>query len=65
MSETWAHCSLLQREADMWGGVEGNMTKCEVGAELKCSNCDGAHSVVFGGCEVRKRAKEIQLTTCL
>lgn len=33
--------------------------KCE-GAGIRCCNCGGEHSVAFGGCEVRKRAIEVQ-----
>ena len=27
---------------------------------MKCVNCRGAHSVAYGGCEVRKKAVEVQ-----
>ncbi len=41
-------------------GGEHEYGKCEDGAEIKCANCGGAHMVTYGGCEVRKRAVEIQ-----
>lgn len=40
-------------------GGEHDYGKCE-GAGIKCCNCGGDHNVAFGGCEVRKRAIEMQ-----
>lgn len=41
-------------------GEEHEYGKCGRGVEAKCCNCGGAHNVAYGGCEVRKRAVEIQ-----
>ncbi len=41
----------------MRGGHDNG--KCE-GAGIRCCNCGGDHNVAFGGCEVRKRAIEVQ-----
>lgn len=41
-------------------GGEHEDGKCKDGTELKCANCGGAHSVAYGGCEVRKKAVEVQ-----
>lgn len=40
-------------------GGEHDYGKCE-GAGIRCCNCGGDHNVAFGGCEVRKRAIEVQ-----
>lgn len=34
--------------------------KCERGAKLKCCNCGGEHSSAYRGCEVSKKAAEVQ-----
>lgn len=34
--------------------------KCENGAKLKCCNCGGEHTSAYRGCEVSKRAEEVQ-----
>lgn len=41
-------------------GGEHEYGKCIEGTALKCVNCGGAHSVTYGGCEVRKKAEEVQ-----
>jgi len=40
-------------------GEEHDYGECG-GSEAKCCNCGGGHNVAYGGCEVRKRAVEIQ-----
>lgn len=34
--------------------------RCSEGTKTKCCNCGGEHSAAYQGCEVQKRAKEIQ-----
>ncbi|CAJ1066432.1 uncharacterized protein LOC113119923 [Xyrichtys novacula] len=34
--------------------------KCEIGAKIKCCNCGGEHTSAYRGCEVSKRAAEVQ-----
>ena len=34
--------------------------KCERGAKLKCCNCGGEHTSAYRGCEISKRAEEVQ-----
>lgn len=34
--------------------------RCAVDAKTKCCNCGGEHSAAYQGCEVQKRAKDIQ-----
>lgn len=33
---------------------------CTAGAKVKCCNCGGEHSAAYQGCEVQKKAKEVQ-----
>ncbi|XP_034065952.1 uncharacterized protein LOC117542404 [Gymnodraco acuticeps] len=33
---------------------------CAAGAKVKCCNCGGEHSAAYQGCEVQKKAKEVQ-----
>lgn len=41
-------------------GEDHRFEECGVNVQPKCCNCGGQHSVTYGGCEVRKRAVEIQ-----
>lgn len=41
-------------------GGDHRFEECRNEAVRKCCNCGGEHAVTFGGCEVRKRAVEIQ-----
>lgn len=41
-------------------GGEHEFGKCGEGVGLKCCNCGGSHNVAYGGCEVRKKAVEVQ-----
>ncbi len=41
-------------------GGEHEFGKCDEGVDLKCCNCGGRHNAAYGGCEVRKRAVEVQ-----
>ncbi|XP_014832393.1 PREDICTED: uncharacterized protein LOC106910304 [Poecilia mexicana] len=40
-------------------GEDYKLEDCKEELQEKCCNCGGNHRVTFGGCEVRKRAKEI------
>ncbi|XP_037531028.1 uncharacterized protein LOC119408303 [Nematolebias whitei] len=40
-------------------GEDHKFEECKEDVEEKCCNCGGKHRVTFGGCEVRKRAKEV------
>ncbi|XP_014835679.1 PREDICTED: uncharacterized protein LOC106913655, partial [Poecilia mexicana] len=40
-------------------GGDHKIEECKEETQEKCCNCGGNHRVTFGGCEVRKRAKEI------
>ena len=41
-------------------GGEHRFEDCGDNVQGKCWNCGGQHNVAYGGCEVRKRAVEIQ-----
>lgn len=41
-------------------GGEHRFEECRENMQDKCCNCGGPHRVTYGGCEVRKRAVEIQ-----
>ena len=41
-------------------GGEHRVEECKAEGQDKCCNCGGQHRVTFGGCEVRKRAVEIE-----
>lgn len=41
-------------------GGEHEFGKCGEGVGVKCCNCGGNHNVAYGGCEVRKKAVEVQ-----
>lgn len=41
-------------------GGEHEYGHCEEGVKPKCCNCGGDHKAAYGGCEVRKRAAEVQ-----
>ncbi|XP_026114930.1 uncharacterized protein LOC113093328 [Carassius auratus] len=41
-------------------GGEHEFGKCGEGVGLKCCNCGGNHNAAYGGCEVRKKAVEVQ-----
>ncbi len=41
-------------------GGEHEFGKCEEGVGEKCCNCGGKHNAAYGGCEVRRKAVEIQ-----
>ena len=41
-------------------GGDHEYGKCEEGAKLKCCNCGGEHSSAYRGCEVSKKAEEVQ-----
>lgn len=53
-----AVCKGKQRCARCAG--EHEYGKCERGAQPKCCNCGGEHSSAYRGCEVSKRAVEVQ-----
>ncbi|XP_013857708.1 uncharacterized protein LOC106513433 [Austrofundulus limnaeus] len=40
-------------------GEDHKFEECKEDVEEKCCNCGGNHRVTYGGCEVRKRAKEV------
>ncbi|XP_027895304.1 uncharacterized protein LOC114158190 [Xiphophorus couchianus] len=40
-------------------GEDHKLEECKEEAQEKCCNCGGQHRVTYGGCEVRKKAKEI------
>lgn len=41
-------------------GGEHEFGKCGEGVGLRCCNCGGSHNAAYGGCEVRKKAVEVQ-----
>lgn len=41
-------------------GGDHRFEECKSSGTNKCCNCGGDHAVTFGGCEVRKRAVQIQ-----
>lgn len=41
-------------------GGEHEYGRCDEGAKLKCCNCGGEHSSAYRGCEVSKKAAEVQ-----
>lgn len=47
--QRWAKC-----------GGEHKYEDCDRNVQPKCCNCGGQHNMTYGGCEVGKRAKEIQ-----
>lgn len=41
-------------------GGDPRVEECKDNGQEKCCNCGGQHRVTYGGCEVRKRAVEIE-----
>ncbi|KAJ0003125.1 hypothetical protein NQD34_018165 [Periophthalmus magnuspinnatus] len=41
-------------------GGEHRIEECSKTAQVKCCNCGGQHTATFGGCEVRKKAVEVE-----
>lgn len=41
-------------------GGEHRIEECKENSQVKCCNCGGQHTVTYGGCEVRKKAVEIE-----
>lgn len=41
-------------------GGEHEYGKCEKGTKIKCCNCGGEHSAAYKGCEMHKRAVQVQ-----
>ncbi|XP_035998476.1 uncharacterized protein LOC118564421 [Fundulus heteroclitus] len=41
-------------------GGEHRYEECKGDEQMKCCNCGGQHSVTYAGCEVRKKAVEVQ-----
>ena len=42
------------------GGEDHEYCQCKEGTSIKCCNCGGEHSAAYKGCEVHKRAAQIQ-----
>lgn len=42
------------------GGEDHEYGKCKQGVKVKCCNCGGEHSAAYKGCEMHKRAVEVQ-----
>lgn len=58
MSEIWTCCSGVQKDTKVCG-EEHSYDECKNGKDT-CCNCGGQHMVTYGGCEVWKKAVEIE-----
>lgn len=61
MLQRYGHIALVSKGKQSVPNVEEiGLRAEETHAQAEGFNCDGQHNVTHGGCEVRKRAEEIQ-----
>lgn len=58
--QKFGHIAAVCKGRQRFGRCDHEYGKCERGAKIKCCSCEGEHSSAFRGCEVSKRAPEIQ-----
>lgn len=60
--QRFGHVASVCKGKQTCGRCGGNHEygKCAEGTKLKCCNCGGEHSSAYRGCEVSKRAEEVQ-----